>query len=172
MNGLLSRRAASATTSVIRDLLHLLERPEILSLAGGLPAAETFPVARMREAAARVLTEGGTYGAQALQYGPTEGVGELREWVSTWLPACRSSQVLITTGSQQALDLVFHALIDPGDAVVVEAPAYLGALQAMEATQPDLVPIPVDGAGLMTDVLAERLAAGLRPKCLYTVPNF
>ncbi len=172
MTGLLSKRASTASTSVIRDLLHLLERPDILSLAGGLPAAETFPVARMRQAAERILTNGGPYGASALQYGPTEGVAGLRTWVSGSLPACQPSQVLITTGSQQALDLVFHALVDPGDVVVVEAPAYVGALQAMEATQPRIVAIPVDADGMKVDLLAEQLRGGLRPKCVYTVPNF
>jgi 2-aminoadipate transaminase len=168
----LSRRASTATTSAIRDLLRLLERPDILSLAGGLPAPETFPIARMREAAERVLGDTGTYGSAALQYGPTEGVAGLREWVAAWLAACTPEEVVITTGSQQALDLLFHALVDPGDVVVVESPSYIGALQAVEATQPRLESIPMDADGMRVDLLAERLAAGLRPKCLYTVPNF
>src|SRR6476619_6610477 len=86
MEALLSRRGSTATTSVIRDLLHLLERPDICSLAGGLPASAAFPVSRMREAASRVLgTNSGTYGATALQYGPTEGVAGLREWAAWWV---------------------------------------------------------------------------------------
>jgi 2-aminoadipate transaminase len=172
MERLLSTRARTTTSSTIRDLLKLLEQPDVLSLAGGLPAAETFPVARMREAAQRVLGEAGTYGSAALQYGPTEGVAALREWVAAVLPNAMPEQALITTGSQQGLDLVFHALVDPGDAVVVEAPSYVGALQALEATSPELVMIPMDGDGLRVDVLAAQLRAGLRPKCLYTVPNF
>ena len=168
----LSRRAAGATSSVIRDLLRLVERPGVLSLAGGLPAPEGFPVERLRLAAERALAGGGRYGVAALQYGPTEGDDELRALAAARLGSARQEDVLVTTGSQQGLDLVARALVDPGDVVVVEAPSYLGALQAFRTCEPVFVDIPIDGDGLRTDELEQRLAAGLRPKLLYTVPNF
>ena len=172
MEALLSNRARAARSSVIRDLLKLVERPGILSLAGGLPAPESFPIARMREAANRVL--GRNEGiASPLQYGPTEGIVALREWVAAEAnPSADVDDVVITTGSQQALDLLAHALCDPGDAVAIEHPAYLGASQAFDAAGAQLVPIAADAAGLDVDELAARLADGLRPKACYVAPNF
>jgi 2-aminoadipate transaminase len=108
----------------------------------------------------------------ALQYGPTEGDDELRALAAARLGAAVAADVLVTTGSQQGLDLVARALVDPGDVVVVEAPSYLGALQALRTCEPAFVDVPLDRDGLCTDVLEERLVAGLRPKLLYTVPNF
>ena len=124
---LLSRRGRDATSSVIRDLLQLTHRPDILSMAGGLPAPESFPVDRLRAAADTVLSGSGRYGPEAIQYGPTEGVPALREWVAAtvhgrWPGRAAAEDVLITTGSQQGLDLLARALVDPGDDVVVEAP--------------------------------------------------
>ena len=175
---LLSQRARSARSSVIRDLLRLVERPGVRSMAGGLPAPESFPVERMRVAVDRVL--GRSVGiASPLQYGPTEGVGVLREWVAAQAdPAATADQVVITTGSQQGLDLLAHALCDPGDVIVVEEPAYLGALQAFRTAGATLVPVPLvrdagpDGDGLNVDALAAHLAGGLRPKACYVAPNF
>jgi 2-aminoadipate transaminase len=171
MEHLLSRRAAGASSSVIRDLLRLVDRPGVLSLAGGLPAPEGFPVDRIRLAAERALAGGGRYGVTALQYGPTEGDDELRDLAAARLGA-PAHDVLITTGSQQGLDLVARALVDPGDVVVVEAPSYLGALQALRACEPVFAEVGTDECGLRTDVLEDLLVAGLRPKLLYTVPNF
>ncbi|HEX6658822.1 MAG TPA: PLP-dependent aminotransferase family protein, partial [Ilumatobacter sp.] len=145
--------------------------PGVLSLAGGLPAPEGFPVERIRLAADRALARGGRYGVTALQYGPTEGDDELRDLAAARLDA-RAGEVLITTGSQQGLDLVARALVDPGDVVVVEAPSYLGALQALGACEPVFAEVGTDEFGLRTDVLENLLVAGLRPKLLYTVPNF
>ena len=144
----------------------------MLSMAGGLPAPESFPVARMREAADRLL--GTSHGLSSpLQYGPTEGVAPLRAWVAEQMGGgAQPDQVVITTGSQQALDLLAHALCDPGDTVVVEHPAYLGALQALEAAGAAIEPVAADAQGIRVDVLAERLAAGLRPKACYVAPNF
>jgi 2-aminoadipate transaminase len=161
---------------VIRDLLKLVERPGVRSLAGGLPAPESFPVGRMREAVDRVL--GRSEGiASPLQYGPTEGVGVLREWVAAVAePVATIDQVVITTGSQQGLDLLAHALCDPGDVILVEEPAYLGALQAFRSAGADLVPVPLVAGGLDVDVLAEQVAAlraaGRTPKACYVAPNF
>jgi 2-aminoadipate transaminase len=132
MTWTLARRAARLEPSTIREILKVTERPGIVSLAGGLPAAETFPVEAMAEACARVLAE---QGQQALQYSASEGFGPLRDWVAAQLAGhglrVDSSQVLITTGSQQGLDLVGKVLIDPGSRVAVESPTYLGALQAV-----------------------------------------
>ncbi|HEY8093078.1 MAG TPA: PLP-dependent aminotransferase family protein [Acidimicrobiales bacterium] len=173
---LLSRRGRSVTSSIIRDLLHLTTRPDVLSMAGGLPAPESFPVDRLRLAADTVLSGSGRYGPEAIQYGPTEGVPALRQWVAETYQArggeCHAEDVLITTGSQQGLDLLARALIDPGDQVVVEAPSYVGALQALAGSDPHLVPIPADRDGLRTDLLEEGLAGGLRPRLCYVVANF
>ena len=165
--GLLSRHGREATSSVIRDLLDWTRRPGMLSLAGGIPAAELLPVERVGEAVDRVLAE---LGPAALQYGPTDGEALLRSLVA---PAPgRADDVVITTGSQQSLDLLARVLLDPGDVVVVEGPSYLGALSAFRAAGARLVEVPGDAAGLDTDVLAGALADGLRPKAVYVVPEF
>ncbi len=168
---LLSGRARSSRSSVIRELLKLVERPGILSLAGGLPAPDGFPVAQLRAAAAEVLGGAGAYGPAALQYGPTEGIEPLRELVGA-ANDVDADHVVVTTGSQQALDLIGRVLLDPGDVVVVEAPSYLGALQAFATWEPRFEAVPSDAHGLRVDLLGERLAAGLRPKLTYVVANF
>jgi 2-aminoadipate transaminase len=166
MEHLLSARARGARSSVIRELLRLTEQPGVLSLAGGLPAPELFPTERVRAAFETVL------GARALQYAATEGAVELRAIAARRFPACTVDEVLVTTGSQQALDLIARCLLDPGDAVVVESPSYLGALQAFSAAGGRCVGIPGDADGLRVDVLADHLAAGLRPKLAYVVTDF
>jgi 2-aminoadipate transaminase len=171
MRTLLSHRATTSTSSVIRDLLRLTEQPGILSLAGGLPAAASFPMDQMRAAAATILDGAGPYGPGALQYGRTEGVTELRELLAERSGAS-SSNVVVTTGSQQALDLVGRCLIDPGDVVVVESPSYVGALQALRAYSPAFEPLPGDIDGIDTVELEQRLQAGLRPTLCYVVANF
>ncbi|MGL6109067.1 MAG: PLP-dependent aminotransferase family protein, partial [Rubrivivax sp.] len=127
----LARRADRLNPSVIREILKITERADIVSLAGGLPAPQSFPVQAMREACQRVLAD---TPHEALQYAASEGFGPLREWVAGQLGAMGmtvgAAQVLITTGSQQGLDLVGKVLIDAGSRVAVEAPTYLGALQA------------------------------------------
>lgn len=161
----LSSRARAATSSVIRDLLHLVDRPDMLSLAGGLPAPELMPVDRLAAAAAVVASP------RAFQYGPTEGMGELREVLGARL-ACRADDVIVTTGSQQGLDLLARVLVDPGDVVVVESPSYLGSLQAFRASGAKIVAVPGDGDGLRTDRLEALLTRGLRPKAVYVVSEF
>ena len=125
----LARRADRLNPSTIREILKITERPGIISLAGGLPSADTFPVQAMRDATVAVLRD---QPREALQYAASEGYGPLREWVATELATqglkADASQVLITTGSQQGLDLVGKVLIDPGSTVAVESPTYLGAL--------------------------------------------
>ncbi|PTY06230.1 aminotransferase [Opitutaceae bacterium EW11] len=168
-------RMASLRPSAIREILKTTESPDVISFAGGLPAAEFFPCEEIRAAADAVLQSDGP---GALQYGITEGYGPLREWAAGHLRETVGlevppSQILITHGSQQGLDLLGKVLIDPGDTVIVESPAYLGALQAFQAYQANVVGIPADEEGLRADLLAETLAqVGPRPKFLYLIPNF
>ncbi len=155
-------------TSAIRDLLELTEQPGIISLAGGLPNPDTFPVAAIEAATARILTDAPT---TALQYGPTEGHRPLREWVAdTWRASV--DHVTITSGSQQAIDLLARALIGPGDAVALADPGYVGAVSAFRAHGAQLVGIGSDRHGLRVDELADRLAEGLRPAAVYVVSSF
>lgn len=172
----LARRADRFVSSAIRDLLHLAERPEVLSLAGGLPDGATFPTARVAQATERALARAARYGSAALQYGATEGHAALREWAAAGSlvhPALGPvDEQLVTTGSQQGLDLVARSLVDPGDVVVVDDPVYLGARQTLLASGARLVGVPVDADGLDVDALAARLDAGLRPRLVYTVPHF
>ena len=150
----LAQRAARLNPSSIREILKLTEQLGIISLAGGLPAAETFPVLAMAEACQRVLQQDGP---AALQYAASEGYGPLREWIAAELQAqglaVKATQVLITTGSQQALDLVGKVLIDPGSRVAVEQPTYLGALQAFAPFEPEFVSLPCDDEGPLPEAL-------------------
>lgn len=166
----LSSRSRTVRSSAIRDLLALTERPEVLSLAGGLPAPELLPVDQVGAATAHVLADAGP---AALQYGPTEGVAALRATVARRLGhRTGAEQIVVTTGSQQALDLVARVLLDPGDTVVVERPTYLGALGALQWCAPVIETVEGDEEGLRTDRLAEKLATGLRPKVVYVVTDF
>ena len=141
----MARRAERMNPSVIREILKITEKPGIISLAGGLPSPDTFPVEAMREATALVLRDAPR---EALQYAASEGFAPLREWVAAHMAAqgvhVDASQVLITTGSQQGLDLVGKVLIDAGSTVAVEAPTYLGALQAFAPYEPEVVTVPCD----------------------------
>lgn len=168
---LLSSAARGSTSSVIRDLLRLIDQPGMLSLAGGLPASELLPTHRIAEAATAVL---GRDSARSLQYSPSEGMVELREAVAGRYGESRldAADFLITTGSQQGIDLVMRALLDPGDVAVVQAPSYLGALQAVRTTGARLQPVRGDADGLDVDELAGLLTAGLRPKVVYVVTEF
>jgi len=165
----LARRAERLEPSVIREILKITEQPGIISLAGGLPAPESFPVQAMREACQRVLTD---TPREALQYAASEGYGPLREWVAAQLGMqglnVQAAQVLITAGSQQGLDLVGKLLIDAGSRVAVEAPTYLGALQAFAPYEPEFVAVDCDEQGPRPEALAA--AAGAR--LLYLLPNF
>ena len=167
----LSERARKLTSSAIREILKVTERPEVISFAGGLPSPATFPAERMRDAATRVLTD--APGA-ALQYSATEGYLPLREWVAARYSkngvTIRPTQVLITTGSQQALDLLGKVLIDPDSPVLVETPTYLGALQSFSMYEPRYVQVPTDESGLIPEGLTAELTAGAR--LLYAQPNF
>lgn len=166
-----AQRTMGIKSSAIRELLKVTQRPEIISFAGGLPAPDVFPVERFKEACHKVLSEDG---AQALQYGATEGFPPLREMIARNLARygifARAENVLITSGSQQALDLIGKLLINRGDRILVEAPTYLGALQAFNVYGAQYVPVPVDNDGLVTEELDASLRAG--PKFMYVLPNF
>lgn len=166
-----SDRTRGLTSSAIRELLKLTQRPEVISFAGGLPAAELFPVEGFREAACELLEE---HGETSLQYSTTEGYPPLREMIARHVGRygveAEPDNILITTGSQQALDLLGKLLIDRGDPVLVERPSYLGALQAFKVYGPRFRTLPLDEEG-MTVVGLEGLLTE-RPKFLYLLPNF
>ncbi|MDR5811281.1 PLP-dependent aminotransferase family protein [Caballeronia sp. LZ019] len=167
----LSERARKLTSSAIREILKVTERPEVISFAGGLPSPATFPVEQMRHASERILHD---QPAAALQYSATEGFMPLREWVAARYSVngatIRPTQVLITTGSQQALDLLGKVLVDPGSRVLVETPTYLGALQSFSMFEPAYVQVPTDESGLIPERLDAALVANAR--LLYAQPNF
>lgn len=166
-----AQRIRGVGSSMIRELLKLTEQPDVISFAGGLPAPELFPVAAFRAACDRVLTQ---HGRRALQYSTTEGYGPLREYIvhkmAQYGIQAAPENVLITSGSQQALDLLGKLLINPGDRILTERPTYLGALQAWRAYQADFVSVPIDDDGLQTDLMEEALCSG--PKFMYILPNF
>lgn len=163
----LAQRAHKMNPSVIREILKVTEKPGIISFAGGLPSPRTFPVEAFAQACETVLR---TDGRAALQYAASEGYRPLCEWVAAQLPWDVSpEQVLITTGSQQGLDLVAKVLIDAGSNVLVETPTYLGALQAFAPMEPAIVSVHSDAEGIDVDDLATK-AAGAR--FLYVLPNF
>ncbi len=166
-----AQRTQRMGSSAIRELLKYTERPEIISFAGGLPAPDVFPVEEFREACDRVLREQGT---KALQYSTTEGYLPLREMIARHTARygikITPDNILITSGSQQALDLLGKILINRGDRILVESPTYLAALQAWRVYGAEFVAVPMDEDGMDTDYLEDALRAG--PKFLYVLPNF
>jgi 2-aminoadipate transaminase len=166
-----ANRTLGIKSSAIRELLKVTQKPEIISFGGGLPAPDVFPVQRFEEACHKVLSENGS---QALQYGTTEGYQPLRDMIAHNLSrygiVATADNVLITSGSQQALDLIGKLLINRGDRILVEAPTYLGALQAFNVYGAQYVSVPVDNDGLITEHLDASLRAG--PKFMYILPNF
>jgi 2-aminoadipate transaminase len=166
-----SQRAERATSSAIREFLKLVDKPGMISFAGGLPAPEVFPTEQVLDATRRVLSR---HGETALQYGPTEGHGPLRELLVRHMARygidVGPENVLITTGAQQALDLVGKAFVNPGDRVAVEDPTYLGAIQAFSMYEARYLTVPTDDDGVRVDELEEALRAA--PKFLYVLPNF
>ncbi len=187
MQWTLAARAAKMNPSVIREILKVTERPGIISFAGGLPSPQTFPVVEFRAACAKVL---GNDPAGALQYAASEGHAPLRQMVAQQLTIQSAAagvswdvdpaQVLITTGSQQGLDLVAKVLVDPGSRVLVESPTYLGAVAAFAPMEPDVVSVTSDDDGVDVDSLrqvaqfgANKLRADRNfPRFLYVLPNF
>lgn len=168
-----SQRMNAMKSSAIRDLLHYATLPGMIYLAGGLPAPESFPVEAFREACNTVLAE---VGPQALQYGTTEGYKPLRHCIAERMRnqkgvACGSDNVLLTSGSQQALEMIGKLFIDYGDIVVLESPSYLGAIQAFDLYAPRYVTVPMDEQGIIVEEL-ERILQIVKPKFVYTVPTF
>jgi 2-aminoadipate transaminase len=165
-----SERADQLQSSFIREILKITQQPEIISFAGGLPSPLTFPVDEMKAAFDKVLSENGKV---ALQYGPTDGYLPLRQWIADSLSTNGAKivpeQVLMTSGSQQALDLLGKVLIDEGSRVLVETPSYLGALQAFSVYRPEFKSVDTDEHGLVPSSL-DAVAEGAR--LLYALPNF
>ena len=163
--------------SEIRDLLKFTRQPDIISFAGGLPAPETFPVKDMESICCQILHE---KGALALQYGPTEGEWILREQIANWMAREKSTikpeNILVTSGSQQGLDIIGRVFLDPGDIAIVEIPSYIGGLQAFTAYRAQLVGITQDDEGMRIDLLEKTLdkfaTRKKKPKFIYIVPDF
>jgi 2-aminoadipate transaminase len=172
--GLFASRTRMMRSSAMRDLMAVTVRPEVISLAGGLPDTSTFDPALFARLMAEIPT------AQALQYGPSEGLPGVREAICAVMAAedmlVDPDEVIVTTGGQQAIDLVSKALIDPGDVVIAEAPTYPGAVPTFCAYEAEVIQIEMDGDGMKIDVLEETLARldreGRRPKFIYTIPTF
>ncbi len=162
----MAQRADWIQASTIRELLKLTQRPGILSFAGGLPAPESFPKEEAQKALDRILRAKGDI---ALQYGPTEGYTPLRAWIAE-RHGVSPEEVLITTGSQQGLDLLGKVLLDEGSPVALEAPSYLGAIQAFRVYGPRFLTVPTGEEGPDLEALAEALKE--RPRFLYLIPSF
>ncbi|WP_457742332.1 aminotransferase-like domain-containing protein [Thermococcus sp.] len=173
-----SEKALQMKASEIRELLKLVETSDVISLAGGLPAPETFPVEVIKKIAQEILEK---HADKALQYGTTKGFTPLRLALARWMERryeipMSKVEVMIVAGSQQALDLIGRVFIDPGDVVIVEAPTYLAALNAFKYYGPEFVSIPMDHDGMKIDLLEEKLEElkrkGKRVKFVYTVSTF
>ena len=166
-----AHRMQKMGSSVIRELLKLTEQPDIISFGGGLPAPEVFPVKEFREASNIVLEKDG---ALALQYSATEGYVPLRQMIARhtarYSVEVSTDNILITSGSQQALDFIGRLFINRGDYIVVESPTYLGALQAWNAYGAQYISVPMDKDGMIVDELESALRKG--PKFIYVLPNF
>jgi 2-aminoadipate transaminase len=166
-----ARRTENVKSSMVREILKVTQRPDIISLAGGLPAPESFPIDALREAFDAVLREDGR---AALQYSTTEGHAPLREWVAAQETAkgipTSPDEVLIVAGSQQALDLIGKAFAEPGAAFLVESPTYLGALQAFSVFEPEFRAVPTDADGVQPSALDASNTRNAR--LMYVMPNF
>lgn len=166
-----AQRTQKMKSSAIRELLKLTEQPDIISFAGGLPAPELFPNIKVNEVCSQILNE---LPAKALQYSTTEGYQPLREFIAFQTSKMgfnvTPDNILITSGSQQALDLLGRIFINEGDHILVECPTYLGALQAFTPYSPDYITVDSDDDGMMMDHLEEALRGG--PKIIYTIPTF
>lgn len=166
-----AQRTQRMGSSAIREILKITQLPDVISFAGGLPAPEIFPVDEFRQACNHVLE---SQGPQSLQYSPTEGYLPLREYLVNYSAKMgidiTPENILITSGSQQALDLIGKVFINPGDHILVESPTYLGAIQAWSAYGAEYVSLPMDENGMVTDAFEEALRLG--PKFIYVLPNF
>lgn len=173
MEAIFSDRMQDVPRSFIREILKVTMDRNIISFAGGLPNRLFFPAEQLREATNRVFQ---LYGTDCLQYSNSEGLPALREYISERYHQEQGihispANILITNGSQQALDLIAKITINRGDQVIIEEPGYLGAIQALSLYRPRFIPVPVSGRGMDSHRLAESLA-DTQPKMMYTVPNF
>ena len=170
---LYARRASGMTASEVRALFSVASRPDVVSLAGGMPYVQALPTEHVLEVVESVLVERADV---ALQYGGGQGSPVLRERLAMLMAEEDTSadpeDLVVTTGAQQALDLVGKVLLDPGDVVAVEAPAYVGALSAFSVYEPRFLQVDLDNDGMIVEQLEEALLRGERPKFVYTVPNF
>jgi 2-aminoadipate transaminase len=170
----LATRMQTLRASDTREILRVALRPSMISFAGGLPAASTFPVEELKAVALEVLE---TEGAQALQYSTTEGHLPLREQIARRLrerqgAAVSADEILVTAGSQQGLDLIVKAFLEPGDEVLCESPTYLAFLQAAQVFEPAFVEVPTDRHGMQIEALDALLTRCRRPRLIYVVPDF
>ena len=173
MDNLFSDRIADVPRSFIREILKTALQPNVTSFAGGLPNRDLFPVQEIREAALVVIDR---EGRELLQYGNSEGSPKLRAAIAERYRSVQGLEVavediLITNGSQQGLDLLGKVFLNEGDGLVIEEPGYLGAIQAFSLYRPKFLPVPVSDGGMDVDRLRQALSP-LRPKLMYTVPNF
>jgi DNA-binding transcriptional MocR family regulator len=170
---LYARRTSGMSASEVRALFAVASRPEVVSLAGGMPYVQALPTEHVLEVIEAVLAE---HADVALQYGGGQGAPALRERLAMLMreegTEADPEDMVVTTGAQQALDLIGKVLIDPGDQIVVEAPAYVGALTAFGVYEPRYVTVELDDEGMVVEQLEDALLKGARPKFVYTVPNF
>lgn len=169
-----AKRMEQLTNSDIGDLLKLIARPDIISFAGGLPAAELFPVDQLRQACDAVMKE---MGKVACQYSSTEGFPALREKIAERMKAKNNIEtdadhILVTSGSQQGLDFSARIFLNPGDVVLLESPSYLGAVNAFKACEPRFIEVPTDDDGMITEELEKILATTENVKMIYVIPDF
>lgn len=174
MKPVYAQRMSTLKASEIRELLKLAEQPEIISFAGGLPASELFPVRELSAMCSAVLEQNGQ---RALQYAATEGYQPLRTWIANRMNATQGTSfdrdhILITNGSQQALDLTGKVFVDEGDVVLCESPTYLAAITAFRAYNCRFVEVPTDDCGMKMDALEDILKRTERVKVIYVIPNF
>ncbi|MGB9299625.1 MAG: PLP-dependent aminotransferase family protein [Anaerolineae bacterium] len=167
-----AQRMKGMKSSIVREILKITSQPDVISFAGGMPAPELFPLKEIEQACVKVLRE---HGSGALQYSLSEGYVALREFIVQKMGrygiTASVDNVLITTGSQQGLDLVARVLLDPGDVIIVEAPTFVGALQSFTAYQASYASVPLDDEGMMVDVLEQKIVE-THPKFMYVLPNF
>lgn len=169
--------ASKMEASAIREILKLVQNPEVISLAGGMPDPTTFPTEELNEVVKQILAKNS---ACALQYSSTEGLTELREFILNWLDEAKEKagldNIMITSGSQQGLDLVSKVLLNPGDTLIVELPSYLAALNAFRSYGGEMAGIPMDDEGMQIDILEETLTKlkndRKKVKFIYTISNF
>src|SRR5215204_7178101 len=175
--GLFARRTRGMTSSAMRDMMAVTARPEVISLATGLPDTTTFPAEDFAALMSRVAVDSS---AAALQYGPTDGLEDVKRCIVQVMAAegtaAETDDIMVTTGGQQVIDLVCRAFLDPGDVVVAEAPTYPGAVPCFNSFQAQVEQVAMDGDGMRIDVLEETLARlrreGRTPEFIYTIPNF